>query len=94
MVRVTYQALAKLSASANDEVSVRMSDLPKLVFSSSLEEPLAWSNKRLVKGDIAEQMNLLKQQFGDPLRSMGSIRWSKSMIQLAVTDKLRLMSSA
>ncbi len=91
MGRVTYQALAKLSTSAKDKVGIRMSDLPKLVFSNTLEEPLAWRNTRLVKGDIAEQMNLLKQQPGDPLRSIGSINLVKSMIQLTLIDRLRLM---
>jgi dihydrofolate reductase len=91
MGRITYQALAKFSASADDEVSIRMSDLPKLVFSNSLAEPLVWRNTRLVKGDIAEQMNILKQQPGDPLRCIGSIGLVRSMIQLGLIDRLRLM---
>lgn len=37
MGRATYVALARFSASATDEVSVRMSGLPKLVFSSTLK---------------------------------------------------------
>jgi len=68
-----------------------MSDLPKLVFSNSLAEPLVWRNTRLVKGSIAEQMNFLKQQPGDPLRCIGSISLVKSMIQLGLIDRLRLM---
>jgi hypothetical protein len=41
MGRVTYDALARLSPSGTDQVSVRMTELPKLVFSSTLKEPLA-----------------------------------------------------
>lgn len=54
MGRVTYQALARSLVNATDEVSVKMSDLPKVVFSSTLEEPLAWKNTRLLKGAVAE----------------------------------------
>lgn len=83
--------LVEFSASAKDEVSVRMSRLPKLVFSSTLKEPLAWKNTRLLKGGIADEIRALKQQLGDPLRTIGSISLVKSMMQLGLIDRLRLM---
>ncbi len=91
MGRVTYVTLAQFSASATDELSVKMSSLPKLVFSSTLEEPLAWKNTRLVRGALADEIRALKQQAGDPLRSIGSIRLVKSMMELGFVDRLRLM---
>jgi dihydrofolate reductase len=91
MGRVTYQALAGPSASANHEASLRMSSLPKLVFSSTLEEPLVWKNTRVVKGDLAEEITTLKEESGDPLRSFGSITLVKRMMQLGLVDRLRLM---
>ncbi len=60
MGRVTYEALARLSASATDEVSARMSALPKVVCSCTLQEPLAWKNTRLVKGAIADEIKATK----------------------------------
>jgi dihydrofolate reductase len=91
MGRATYVALAQFSASATDELSVKMSSLPKLVFSSTLKEPLAWKNTRLLKGAVADEIRALKQQPGDPLRSIGSISLVKSMMQLGLIDRLRLM---
>jgi len=91
MGRVTYVALAQFSASATDELSVKMSSLPKLVFSRTLEEPLAWKNTRLLKNAVADEIRALKQQPGDPLRSIGSISLVKSMMQLGLVDRLRLM---
>jgi dihydrofolate reductase len=91
MGRVTYDALAGFSASAADEVSIRMSDLPKLVFSSTLEEPLAWKNTRLLRRNVGDEITALKQQPGDPLRSIGSISLVKSMMQMGLVDRLRLM---
>ncbi|HUO33972.1 MAG TPA: dihydrofolate reductase family protein [Candidatus Acidoferrum sp.] len=91
MGRVTYEALAQFSAAATDEMSVRMTDLPKLVVSSTLQEPLKWKNTRAVKGPLAEKIRALKQQPGDPLRSIGSVRLVKSLMDLGLVDRLRLM---
>jgi dihydrofolate reductase len=91
MGRVTYVALAQFSASATDELSVRMSAVPKLVFSSTLKEPLAWKNTRLLNGAVADEIKVLKKQRGDPLRSIGSISLVKSMMQLGLVDRLRLI---
>jgi len=91
MGRVTYEALAGMPATATDEGSARMNELPKVVFSNSLREPLAWANTRLMPGDLSEGIRRLKQQPGDPLRSIGSISLVKSMISLGLVDRLRLM---
>lgn len=91
MGRVTYQAMSGITATATDEISARMNELPKAVFSNSLSEPLAWANTRLVTGDPGERIRALKQESGDPLRSIGSISLVQSMIGLGLVDRLRLM---
>lgn len=91
MGRVTYEALAKFSALATDELSLRMTALPKIVFSSQLREPLAWRNTRLLRGALADQIRELREQGDDPLRCIGSIRLVQSLIRLGVLDRLRLM---
>ena len=91
MGRVTYEALAQFSSSATDDVSVRMTKLPKVVFSRTLKEPLGWKNSRLVKAAAEDEIRALKQQPGDPLRSIGSISLVKSMMQVGLVDRLRLI---
>ncbi len=91
MGRVTYELLAGFSAHATDEASARLTSLPKLVFSRTLEEPLVWKNTRLLKSGVAAEIRALKQQQGDPLRLIGSISLVKSMMQLGLVDRLRLM---
>jgi len=90
MGRVTYEALAQISASATDEASTRMTELPKAVVSNTLAEPLAWSNTRLVRGGL-EAVRALKQQSPDPLRSIGSLSLVRSMVGLGLVDRLRIM---
>ena len=91
MGRVTYEALACFAVSATDEVSVRMRTLPKLVCSNTLHEPLAWQNTRLIRGNVGDSITALRQQDGDPLRYIGSIRLVKSLAKLGLVDRLRLM---
>src|SRR5215469_14902334 len=55
MGRVTYTSLAQFSRAATDALSLRMTELPKLVFSSTLREPLPWQNTRLVKGSLPDE---------------------------------------
>ncbi|HTW44555.1 MAG TPA: dihydrofolate reductase family protein [Acidobacteriaceae bacterium] len=91
MGRVTYEALAQFSATGSDEMSVRMTELPKVVFSSTLKEPLVWNNSRLVRAPIADEIRALKEQQGDPLRSIGSVSLVRSMMELGLVDRLRLI---
>lgn len=48
MGRVTYAALAQFAIASTDELNMRMTALPKTVFSRTLHEPLPWRNTRLV----------------------------------------------
>lgn len=91
MGRVTYEAMAQFSPAAKDPASRRMNELPKLVFSSKLTEPLVWKNTRLAKAPLADEIRKLKSQPGDPLRSIGSVSLVRSLMQLGLVDRLRLM---
>jgi len=91
MGRVTYEALAQFAPSDPDPVSARMTEVPKLLFSSTLKEPLTWKNARLAKASLADEIRALKRQPGDLLRSIGSISLVRSMMQLGLVDRLRLM---
>jgi dihydrofolate reductase len=90
MGRVTYEAMAQISSSATDEISLRMTDLPKVVFSSTLSEPLAWQNTRLIRGGPGEGMRALKRDSPDPLRSIGSLTLVRGLLELGLVDRLRV----
>ena len=91
MGRVTYEALAEFAPAAQDPIGLKMSELPKLVFSSGLQEPLAWRNARLSRTPAADEIRTLKAQEGPRLRSIGSIRLVQSLIADGLVDRLRLM---
>src|SRR5438132_9211892 len=73
--RVTYQLMADYwsaaatnpSTSKSDlEIADKMNNLPKIVFSKTLQE-VKWNNSSLVKENIVEEMAKMKQQSGKEL---------------------------
>src|SRR5215475_3018544 len=84
MGRRTYQILAEMSVTASDAGSSRMSELPKVVVSNTLSEPLDWSNTRLIRGDLAAAVKALKESSAVPLRAIGSITLVTNMMKLGL----------
>ena len=91
MGRNTYSVLVGHAATANDPDSIRMRELPKLVFSTTLHEPLVWSNTCVIAGDLEQQIRSLKEQPDGAIRSIGSIQLVQGMLKLGLIDRLRLM---
>ncbi|HEV7745360.1 MAG TPA: dihydrofolate reductase family protein [Pyrinomonadaceae bacterium] len=74
--RVTYQMMESFwptpaAANAFPEVAEGMNKSPKIVFSKTLDQA-TWTNTRLLKGDLIEEVRKLKEESGDQLVLMGS----------------------
>ena len=80
MGRNTYTGQAAFVAAATDPLSIRMGELPKLVVSTTLREPLPWSNTHILAGDLERQLWTIKRQPGATIRSIGSIQLVTSML--------------
>jgi dihydrofolate reductase len=91
MGRVTYEDMALISASGEHEDATRMAELPKVVFSNTLEEPLSWPNTRLLRGDLENAVRGLKDEPGDDLRTIGSPTLVDGLLALGLVDRLRLV---
>ena len=95
MGRVTYEIMARSWPSSPDPLADPlagpMNSLPKLVFSATLAEPLAWNNAQLAKRGPVEEIRALKAQAGDPLRTIGSITLVRHLMAAGLVDRLRLV---
>jgi len=91
--RVTYEVMAAYwpSAPAEDPFAEGINNLPKFVVSTTLQEPLAWNNSRLIKGDIAEEVAKLKQQPEKDLGILGSGELVHTLMQHNLIDEYQLM---
>ena len=64
---------------------------PKVVFSSTLEEPLAWPNTRLIGGDAVEAVREMKRDGDAELRTLGSISLCRLLLEAGLVDRFRVV---
>jgi hypothetical protein len=75
--RVTHQGFAEVWPSRKGEIADLLNSMRKRVVSSTLTTPLAWSNSRLLAGELATAVTELKQGDGGPILSTAAPRWRK-----------------
>ena len=63
----------------------------KVVFSSSLDEPLAWANSTLVRDDPVEAVRAMKESGSGLLSTIGSLSLSRSLLQAGLVDRFRVV---
>jgi dihydrofolate reductase len=92
--RVTYEMFAGYWPTASPEVEGDYAELmnrtPKMVFSKTLTEPLAWQNTRLNRGNLAVEIPSLKRLPGKDIGIWGSIALVRSLLRLALLNRLQL----
>ena len=64
--------------------------LSKVVFSSSLEEPLSWPNTRLVTGDAVAAVADMKANGTVSMRTIGSLTLCRSLLRAGLVDRFRV----
>lgn len=86
----TYRLMSGLSDEGEPGTDA-LAALPKLVFSSTLAEPLAWPNSRLVTGDAVEAVRALKGEGTESLRTLGSLTLCRSLLAAGLVDRFRVV---
>jgi len=90
MGRRTYEALAGLPDEARDASWERMTQLDKVVFSTTLRHS-EWPNTRICSEDLVQEIRRLKTDIDIPLRTMGSLSLARQLTNAGMVDRLRLM---
>ena len=67
----------------------KMVDKPKVVFTKTLEES-PWANTTLAKGELADEINRLKNQEGDDILVYGGASFVSSLIEAGLIDEYHL----
>jgi dihydrofolate reductase len=88
--RVTYEGFAEAWPSREGEFADRFNSMPKYVVSSTLENPV-WSNSTVLKGDLAEEVAKLKQEYDGDVVVHGSAQLVQGLLERDLVDELRLM---
>lgn len=87
--RATYEGMADYWTKATGPIADFMTEVPKVVFSRTLEEA-TWRNTRLVRRDAADEVAELKRGEGKDLFVFGSARLSDALLRRGLFDELRI----
>jgi dihydrofolate reductase len=90
MGATTYRLMSGYAAEMEDELK-QLTDSPKVVFSSTLEAPLSWANSRLVTEDPVEAVRSMKAEDGPGLRTLGSLRLCRTLLEAGLVDRFRVV---
>lgn len=75
-----------------EEASVdELTRASKVVFSSSLKEPLTWPNCTLVRGDAVEAVRAMKSDGTGLLSTIGSLALCRSLLRAGLVDRFRVV---
>jgi dihydrofolate reductase len=90
----TYRLMSGFASSPDTppEEAEAMADLTrqrKIVFSSTLETPLAWANSEVVRGDAVEAVAEMKRS-GTNMSTLGSLTLCRSLLEAGLVDVFRV----
>ena len=92
----TYRAFAQMLASSTEESDVRdpwvtrMVNLPAIVVSTTLEEPIDWPDATVANGDAVDVVARLKEESDVPLRSHGSLSMNRALMAAGLVDRVQV----
>jgi dihydrofolate reductase len=90
----TYRLMSGFASSPETpaEEANAMADLTrqrKIVFSSTLETPLAWTNSEVVRGDAVDAVAEMKRS-GTNMSTLGSLTLCRSLLEAGLVDLFRV----
>jgi len=88
--RVTYDSFAAVWPHVEGEFADKFNAMPKVVVSSTLEDP-EWNNTTVLRGDVVEEVTKLKGQYDRDIAVHGSPQLVQALIEHDLVDELRLM---
>jgi len=91
MGAMTYRLMSGFAAEGEPGTDA-LAGMSKIVFSSTLKEPLDWPNTELIDRDAAEAVREMKDRDdARAMRTLGSISLCRSLLQAGLVDRFRVV---
>lgn len=90
MGATTYRVMSGLAAEGETGTDA-LADMSKIVFSTTLTQPLSWPNTQLVSRDPVEAVRELKDDGTTSMRTMGSLTLCRSLLEAGLVDRFRVV---
>lgn len=87
----TFREFRQFVVDYDEPYYERMNQLPKIVFSSTLDEPLGWQNSTVLHEDAVTAIERLKRTTDVPMRSHGSISLNRALLAAGLVDRLEVL---
>ena len=86
----TYRLMSGLATDGEPGTDV-LAGLSKIVFSSTLTEPLSWANTQLISDDPIEAVRAMKATGTESMRTIGSLMLCRSLLRAGLVDRFRVV---
>lgn len=86
----TYRVMSELVA-AGEPGTDELTALSKVVFSTTLAEPLSWANTQLITQDPVEAVREMKSTGEKSMRTLGSLTLCRSLLRAGLVDRFRVV---
>ncbi len=90
MGATTYRVMSGF-ASEGEPGTDALAGMPKVVFSSTLSDPLSWANSRLIAESPVEAVREMKEGGSISMRTIGSLTLCRSLLQSGLVDRFRVV---
>jgi len=90
MGATTYRLMSRFAAEGEPGTDA-LAGMPKVVFSTTLREPLAWANTRLAAHDPVAAVRQMKDHGSRSMRTIGSLTLCRSLLQAGLVDRFRVV---
>jgi dihydrofolate reductase len=90
--RRSYEYFAARFPSRTGTWADRLNSMPKYVVSATLEDPDAWNNSTVLKGDLVSAVSRLRHTVNGEIVVYASGRLVHTLIEHDLVDELRLMT--
>jgi dihydrofolate reductase len=86
----TYRLMSGLATDGEPGTDA-LAGLSKIVFSSTLTEPLSWANTQLITQDPSEAVREMKDNGIKSMRTIGSLTLCRSLLNAGLVDRFRVV---
>ena len=90
MGATTYRVMSGYAAEGEPGTDA-LAALSKVVFSTTLSEPLSWPNTQLVTQDAVEAVREMKDKASKSMRTIGSLTLCRSLLKADLADRFRVV---
>jgi dihydrofolate reductase len=90
MGATTYRVMSGYAAEGEPGTD-SLAGMSKVVFSTTLSEPLSWANTQLVARDPVEAVRVMKDNASKSMRTIGSLTLCRSLLNAGLVDRFRVV---